>query len=107
MRDALQALLRQASDAKRSADFCRAAVGILSEWAGGARISIRYQGVNESGAVTAGTDDRSGRSLTAEWRDPDGRHVQATLSGAPAALPISELEAAVEFSTRLAVMVGR
>ena len=103
----MQALLRQASDAKRSADFWRAAVGILSEWAGGARISIRYQGVNESGSVTAGTDDRSGRSLTAAWRDPDGRHVEATLSGAPAAMPISELEAVIEFSTRLAVMVGR
>jgi PAS domain S-box-containing protein len=107
MRDALQALLREASDAKRSAEFWRAAAGILSEWAGGARVAIRYQGVNETGSVTAGADDRSGRSLTAEWRDPDGRHVEANLSGAPAALPASELEAAIEFSCRLAVMVGR
>src|SRR5881628_482732 len=106
MRDALQALLREASDAKRSADFWQAAAGILSGWAGGARLSIRYQGINEAGSVSAGTDDRSGRSLTAEWRDPDGRHVAATLAGAPAALPASELEAAIEFSSRLAVMVG-
>jgi PAS domain S-box-containing protein len=107
MRDALQALLRHASDAKRSADFWGAAAGILSDWAGGARLEIRYQGVNESGAVAAGADDRSGRTLTAEWRDPDGRRVEATLAGAPPALPVSELEAAVEFATRLAVMVGR
>ena len=107
MRDALQALLREASEAKRSADFWRAAASILSDWAGGARLSIRYRGMNESGAVTAGADERSGRTLTAEWRDPDGRHVEATLSGAPASLPVSELETAIEFATRLAVMVGR
>jgi len=107
MRDALQALLRKASDAKRSVDFWRAAAAILSDWAGGARVSIRYRGLNENGAVAAGTDDRSGRSLSAEWRDPEGRHVEANLAGAPASLPISELEAAIEFSSRLAVMVGR
>src|SRR5467141_940076 len=107
MRDALQALLRQATDAKRSVEFWQAAASILSDWAGGARLTIRYQGINESGSVTAGADDRSGRSLTAEWRDPEGRHVHAAMAGAPAALPASELEAAVEYASRLAVMVGR
>src|SRR5438094_416226 len=107
MRDALQALLREASDAKRSADFWQAAAGILSGWAGGARLSIRYRGVNEAGSVAAGTDDRSGRSLNAAWHDPEGRRVEATLAGAPPALPASELEAAIEFASRLAVMVGR
>src|SRR3989442_528412 len=107
MRDALQALLGEASDAKRSADFWQAAAGILSGWAGGARLSIRYQGVNEAGAVAAGTDDRCGRSLSAAWHDPEGRRVEATLAGAPPALPVSELEAAIEFCSRLAVMVGR
>lgn len=107
MRDALQALLRHASEAKRSVDFWQAAAGILSGWTGGARLAINYKGVNESGSVTAGADDRSGRTLTAEWHDPEGRRVQATLAGAPAALPASELEAAIEFSSRLAVMVGR
>lgn len=107
MRDALQALLREASEAKRSADFWQAAARILSEWAGGSRLVIRYKGVNESGAVTAGADDRSGRGLVAEWRDPEGRHVEANLAGAPAALPITELESAIEFASRLAVMVGR
>jgi PAS domain S-box-containing protein len=107
MRDVLQALLRQASDSKRSADFWSAAAGILSAWASGARLSIRYQGINESGSVSAGTDDRSGRTLSAAWRDPEGRLVETTLAGAPAALPASELEAAIEFASRLAVMVGR
>ena len=107
MRDALQALLRHASDAKRTAEFWSAAAGILSTWAGGARLTIRYQGINESGSVTAGADDRSGRTLSAEWRDPDGRHVEATLAGALPALPASELEAVIEFSSRLAVLVGR
>jgi len=107
MREALQALLRQATDAKRSVQFWHAAASILSDWAGGARLTIRYQGINESGSVTAGADDRSGRSLTAEWRDPEGRHVHAAMAGAPPALPASELEAAIEFASRLAVMVGR
>ncbi len=107
MRDALQALLREASDAKRSADFWNAAAGILSGWAGGARLSIRYHGINESGSVAAGADDRAGRSLNATWQDPEGRRVEATLAGAPPALPASELEAAIEFASRLAVMVGR
>jgi PAS domain S-box-containing protein len=107
MRDALQALLREASEAKRSGDFWRAAAGILSKWAGGARVSIRYRGINETGSVAAGADDRSGRSLSAEWRDPEGRHVEVSLAGAPVTLPVSELEAAIEFSSRLAVMVGR
>src|SRR5439155_3007063 len=107
MRDALQALLREASDAHRSADFWHAAAGILSGGAGGARLSIRYQGIHGGGSASAGADDRSGRSLTAEWRDPDGRHVTATLAGAPPSLPASELEVALEFCSRLAVMVGR
>src|SRR5712691_5263737 len=107
MREALQALLRQATDAKRSVEFWHAAASILSDWAGGARLTIRYQGINESGSVTAGADDRSGRSLTAEWRDPEGRHVHAAMAGAPPALPASALEAAIEFASRLAVMVGR
>ncbi len=107
MREALQALLRQATDAKRSVEFWHAAASILSDWAGGARLTIRYQGVNESGSVTAGADNRSGRSLTAEWCDPEGRQVQAAMAGAPPALPASELEAAIEFASRLAVMVGR
>src|SRR3989454_12165635 len=102
MRDALQALLRKASDAKRSVDFWRAAAAILSGWAGGARVSIRYRGLNENGAVAAGTDDRSGRSLSAEWRDPEGRHGEANLAGAPASPPISELEAAIEVPARVA-----
>jgi PAS domain S-box-containing protein len=107
MRDALQSLLREASDANRSPDFWRAAARILSDWAGGARLVINYKGVNESGSVTAGTDDRSGRSLVAEWRDPEGRYVQANLAGAAPSLPTSELEAALEFASHLAVMVGR
>src|SRR2546425_10708541 len=96
MRDALQALLRQASEAKRSGDFWRAAAGILSDWAGGARVSIRYRGINESGSVAAGADDRSGRSLSAEWRDPEGRDVEGSLGGAPASPPRPEARAAVQ-----------
>lgn len=107
MREALQSLLREASEAKRSAAFWHAASGILSQWAGGARLTITYKGINESGVVSAGTDDRSGRTISAAWRDAEGRQVEAALAGAPPSLPASELEAAIEFASRLAVMVGR
>jgi PAS domain S-box-containing protein len=107
MRDALQGLIREASTARRTAEFWQAAARILSGWAGGARLQIHYRGVNESGTVMAGTDDRAGRSLTARWRDPEGREVDATLAGAAPALPATELEAALEFASTLAVMVGR
>jgi signal transduction histidine kinase len=107
MRDALQSLLRKASTAKRTADFWQAAAQILSDWASGALLTVAYQGVNESGAVSAGAAGASGLTLTADWRDPEGRHVEATLAGAPRDLAAADLEAALEFASDLAVMVGR
>ncbi len=107
MRDALQSLLRKASAAKRTADFWQAAAQVLSDWAGGALLTVCYQGVNESGAVSAGAAGASGVTLTADWHDPEGRHVEASLAGAPRDLPGSDLESALEFASDLAVMVGR
>ena len=107
MRDALQSLLRNASAAKRTADFWQAAAQVLSDWAGGALLTVCYQGVNESGAVSAGAAGASGITLTADWHDPEGRHVEASLAGAPRDLPGTDLEAALEFASDLAVMVGR
>jgi len=107
MRDALQSLLRKASAAKRTAEFWQAAAQVLSDWADGALLTVCYQGVNESGAVSAGAAGASGITLTADWRDPDGRHVEASLAGAPRDLPAADLESAIEFASDLAVMVGR
>jgi signal transduction histidine kinase len=107
MRDALQSLLRKASASKRTADFWQAAAQVLSDWAGGALLTVCYQGVNESGAVSAGAAGASGVTLTADWHDPEGRRVEASLAGAPRDLPGTDLEAALEFASDLAVMVGR
>jgi len=107
MRDALQSLLRKASAARRTADFWQAAAQVLSDWAGGALLTVCYQGVNESGAVSAGAAGASGVTLSADWHDPEGRHVEASLAGAPRDLPASDLESALEFASDLAVMVGR
>jgi PAS domain S-box-containing protein len=107
MRDALQSLLREARQAKRTADFWQAAAHVMSGWAGGALLTVAYQGVNESGAVAAGAAGASGLTLTAEWRDPEGRHVEATLAGAPRDLPAADLESALVFASELAVLVGR
>jgi PAS domain S-box-containing protein len=107
MRDALQSLLRKASAAKRTADFWQAATQVLSDWAGGALLTVCYTGMNESGAVSAGAAGASGLTLTVDWRDPEGRHVAASLAGAPRDLPAADLESAIEFASDLAVMVGR
>jgi len=107
MRDALQSLLRKASAAKRTADFWQAAAEVLSDWAGGALLTVCYQGVNESGGVAAGAAGASGVTVTADWHDPEGRHVEASLAGAPRDLPAADLESALEFASELAVMVGR
>ena len=107
MRDALQSLLRKARAANRTEDVWQAAAQVLSDWAGGALLTVCYQGVNESGAVSAGAAGASGVTLTAEWHDPEGRHVEASLAGAPRDLAAADLEAALEFASDLAVMVGR
>jgi signal transduction histidine kinase len=107
MRDALQSLLRKASAAKRTEEFWQAAAQVLSDWADGALLTVRYQGVNERGAVSAGAAGASGITLTADWQDPEGRHVEASLAGAPRDLPATDLESALEFASDLAVMVGR
>src|SRR5258705_4942187 len=77
MRDALQSLLRKASAAKRTAEFWQAAAQVLSDWAGGALLTVCYQGVNESGAVSAGAAGASRGTLTAGLHEPGGRDVEA------------------------------
>src|SRR5258706_1982988 len=87
MRDVLQALLREASDAKRSADFWNAAAGILSGWAGGARLSIRYPGINESGSGPAGAGGPAGRRPYVAWPGaPRGPGATTPPAEPPAAL---------------------
>jgi PAS domain S-box-containing protein len=107
MRDAIRSLLGRASEAKRTAEFWQIAAQVLSDWAGGAHLVIRYKGVNESGVVTAGAAGQAGGTLTADWSDAEGRRVDATLEGAAPAVPVGDLEAAVEVASTLAVMVGR
>lgn len=107
MREALQALVRKAAEAKRTADFWQAAAQIVSRWAGGALLTVCYQGINESGAVAAGVAGASGLTLTADWHDPEGRHVEASVAGAAPGLTAGDLESAIELASNLAVMVGR
>ncbi len=107
MLDALRSLLGEASRAKRSAAFWQAAAQILSEWAGGARTLIRYRGLNETGAVTAGAGVSGGTALAADWSDAEGRRVEASLEGTPPGLAVADLKAALDTAANLAVMVGR
>jgi PAS domain S-box-containing protein len=109
MLDALQSLLSEAHQARRTAEFWQAAARILSDWAGGARAVIRYRGLNESGTAAAGPEDRPSTDppLEAAWSDAEGRRVDATLAGAPPWVSLANLRSALETASTLAVMVGR
>src|SRR5258705_13838494 len=78
MRDALQSLLRKASAAKRTAEFWQAAAQVLSDWAGGALLTVCYQGVNESGAVSAGAPGAPRVTPTPDWAHPGSRPARAS-----------------------------
>src|SRR6266702_2926502 len=50
---------------------------------------------------------REGKPFVADYHDAEGRQVQAAFAALPAAFPVTDLQAAIEIATRLAVMVGR
>ncbi|MBI1967517.1 MAG: GAF domain-containing protein [Gemmatimonadetes bacterium] len=103
----LRRLLTEASSAKQPRTFWQAVCTVVSDWADGARAELRYTGVRESGAVTAGPPERTGHPLTVEWSDSEGRCVELTLVGAPPGLSLPDLQTTLELAAQLAIMVGR
>ena len=107
MLDPVRRMLTAASETKQTRDFWQAAARILSEWGGGTRVQLTYRGVQESGGVEVGTPGREGKPFVADYHDAEGRQVQAAFAALPAGFPVTDLQAAIEIATRLAVMVAR
>jgi len=107
MLDPVRRMLTAASETKQTRDFWQAAARILSEWGGGTRVQLTYRGVQESGGVEVGTPGREGKPFVADYHDAEGRQVQAAFAALPAGFPVTDLRAAIEIATRLAVMVAR
>ena len=107
MIDPIRRLLSEASASKETKVFWRTVAHVLSEWAGGAHLRLTYQGLNEAGAVEAGPGPASGDPLRIENRDAEGRQVEVTIVGAPAALPLGDIKTVLEVASHLAVMVAR
>ena len=109
MLDPVRRMLSAASDARQTRDFWQAAVRILSEWGAGTQVQVAYRGLHESGSVEAGAPGRQGggEPFVADYRDADGRHVQATFAALPAGFAVTNLQPAIEIATHLAVMVAR
>jgi signal transduction histidine kinase len=107
MLDPLRRLLSDASAAKDTKAFWRTVAQEISEWAGGARAEVLYDGLTDTGVAVAGPEAGTGARMRVESRDGEGRHVTAAIEGPPATFQISELRAVLEVALHLAVMVGR
>src|SRR5437660_440929 len=107
MIDPIRRLLTEATNAKQTRAFWQVATGVLSDWAGGARVQLDYQGLNESGTALAGAPEQGGEPFIIDYHDAEGRHVRATLRGMPDGFPADVVRSALEIATHLAVMVAR
>lgn len=107
MLEPLRRLLCDASTAKDTKAFWRTVAQVVSDWAGGARAELFYDGLNESGIAVAGPNAGTGARMRVEARDGDGRHVTAALEGPPLTFPTADLRTVLEVALHLAVMVGR
>jgi signal transduction histidine kinase len=102
----VRAILAEATSARDVVAFYQRTAEILSEWAGGARVRLTAHG-REPVAVAAGPDDRAGHPLAVSSGEHDGRHLEVVLEGVPPALPLPELESALEVAAQLGAMVSR
>ncbi|HXH62665.1 MAG TPA: histidine kinase dimerization/phospho-acceptor domain-containing protein, partial [Gemmatimonadales bacterium] len=107
MTDDLRLLLDAGVDAATPAAFWQAVAGTLSVGLGGAKVTLRYRGLRESGSVEAGDAAGLGPEIEIESVDVDGRQVAATITGGPARRSTPDLRNSLAVALRLAVMVGR
>jgi PAS domain S-box-containing protein len=106
MIDPIRRLLTAAGRAKQTRAFWQTAIEILSEWTG-ARVELRYKGLNEAGSVQTGAPGPDGEPFLTDYHDAEGRHVSARFEGLPAGFPSDALRLTIEVATHLAVMVAR
>jgi len=103
----IRRLLSEASAAKDPNAFWETVARVVSDWAGGARVSLAHEGPGETATVTAGAEHPGGESQVVEWRGAEGRVIRATVVGGPAALSLPDLRATIEVAAHLSAMVGR
>jgi signal transduction histidine kinase len=105
--DPIRLLLSEANAAKETKGFWLTAARILSEWSGGALVELVYMGGGESGTAAAGPKTTVDDPVHVEVHDAEGRVVQVSITGAPAAFSITDFKAVLDVASQMAVMVGR
>ena len=107
MIDPIRRLLSEASNARETKAFWQTVAAVLSDWIGEAQVRASYDGKREDATVAAGPDTARGDALRVQSREVEGRQVEVTIVGAPAAFPLDDLRAVLEVASHLAVMVAR
>ena len=106
MLDIIPDLVAEAGRAKHTREFWEAAARLLSSWAGGARVTLRYAAADDVGTASAGPEG-AGHLVELEWRDTGGARIDLSLVGARPDLPRAALEAGIQAAGALAGMVAR
>src|SRR5260370_25981462 len=97
-------LRARVGDAATPREYWERVAEILSSRAGGASIHLRYQGLNDSGEVTAGGAARARDVETLTVTDAEGRRVELAMTRAPMVPPLPEPRAALALANQLAVL---
>jgi signal transduction histidine kinase len=98
-------LVSAARESKTVSEFWDRAAAALRDWSGAAHVVLRYEGQRQRGSVkTDGQPNALPRLVV--WSDAD-RRVEAELHALPAGKPDDGLEAALELTGQLALMVGQ
>ncbi|HET7789796.1 MAG TPA: ATP-binding protein [Gemmatimonadales bacterium] len=104
----IRRLVAASAGAARAADFWAAAAAALSDWAGGARVELKYRGRAARGTAKAGEGAPAGANpLALEWSDKEGRRVDATFAAVPPGASLLDVQSVLDAAADLAVQVGR
>lgn len=105
MSDLSLELVAAARESKTVSEFWDRAASALRDWSGAAHVVLRYEGQRQRGTVKTDGQQSAGPRLVA-WSDAE-RRVEAELHALPVGKPDDDLEAAVELTGQLALMVGQ
>ncbi len=99
------ALVSAARESKTVPEFWDRAAAALREWSGAAHVVLRYEGQRQRGTVKTDGQPIAAPRLVV-WSDAD-RRVDAELHTLPTGRPVDGLEAALELTGQLALMVAQ
>jgi len=98
-------LVSAARESKTASEFWDRAAAALRDWSGAAHVALRYEGQRQRGSVKTDGQPTALPHLVV-WSDAE-RRVEAELHALPAGKPDDGLEAALELTGQLAMMVGQ